>query len=189
MKHSIRLVAGLALAMTAGAAWAQDRYSGYLCCNLRTDGSWISDINYHEAGKTLLPAGTPVNITGYGRNRVRVEINGKRQAIGNDYSRDLSNQAFTERYVLRNNPADDMAGWSAKVQQAVRAAQVTPGMTRDQVITSLGWPVSSENPDLDATIWRYWLDSFSEFHIHFNAAGQVNDITASPTLKNRVWLP
>ena len=189
MKRSLPLLAAtLALATLSTPAPAQERYNGFLCCNLRTDGSWISDINYAEAGKTVLPAGTPVNVTGFGRNRVRIEIDGKRQAIGNDYSRDLSQQAFAERYVLREDPAAKIAGWPANVQQAVRAGKVTPGMSREQVTTSLGWPVSSENPDsANADIWRFWLDSFNEFQIHFNAQGRVSDITASPTLKNRVW--
>ncbi|MDO5506194.1 MAG: hypothetical protein Q4F49_07890 [Pseudoxanthomonas suwonensis] len=191
MTHSPTLLAAaLALAALAAPASAQERYDGWLCCNMRTDGSWISDINYVEDGKTVLPAGTPVSVSGYGRQRVRVEIDGKRQAIGNDYSRDLALPAFASRYVLKDDPAARIASWPAKVQEAVRAAKVTPGMTREQVTTSLGWPVSSENPDVDnAEIWRFWLDSFSEFQIHFDAQGRVSDITAAPTLKNRVWLP
>lgn len=189
MNHRNRLLAGLSLLLLAGTTQAQERFDGWLCCNMRTDGKWISDINYHETGKKVLPAGTPVSISGYGRHRVRVDIDGSKQAIGNDYSRDVGLGEFAARYVLRENPAERIAGWPQRVQEAVRAGKVTPGMSREQVRTSLGWPVSSENPDLDADIWRYWLDSFSEFHIHFNGSGQVSDITASPTLKNRVWLP
>jgi hypothetical protein len=37
---------------------------------MRTDGSWISDINYAENGKRVIPLGTPLKATGYGRHRV-----------------------------------------------------------------------------------------------------------------------
>ncbi len=79
----------LALALTAAlpqlAAAADAKFSGFLCCNMRSDGSWISDSNYAEDGKRVIPAGTPVQVTGYGRYRVNVLIDGKKQSIGNDY--------------------------------------------------------------------------------------------------------
>ena len=64
------------------AGVAEDKPAGYLCCNMRTDGSWISDINYDENGKHIITVGTPLKVTGYGHYRVKVEINGKSQAIG-----------------------------------------------------------------------------------------------------------
>ena len=182
-------VLGVATALLAATVGAQEKYDGYLCCNMRSDGSWISDSNYAENGKRVIPAGTPVQVTGYGRYRVKVLIDGTRQEIGNDYSRDLDNAAFARRYVVVDDPRVAMTGWPAKVQEAVRQARVTPGMTRAQVIASLGYPISSENPDLDAPLWRYWLGSFAEFQLHFDGAGRVSDITTDPSTRNRVWTP
>ena len=72
MKHRLVLLAGLAAGLLPCAAFAQAKFDGYLCCNMRTDGSWISDGNYAESGTRVMPAGTPVKITGYARHRVRV---------------------------------------------------------------------------------------------------------------------
>ena len=74
------------LALLPLAASAQPTFEGFLCCNPRTDGKWISDINYAEGGKRIVPAGTPAKVTGYGRYRVLVDLVGSRQATGNDYS-------------------------------------------------------------------------------------------------------
>lgn len=189
MRRGLRAL-GLAAALAmAGGASAQEKFDGYLCCNMRTDGSWISDSNYAENGKRVIPAGTPVQVTGYGRYRVRILVNGEKQAIGNDYSRDLDNAEFARRYVLTADPAAAIAGWPQKVRTAVEKAKVTPGMTREQVITSLGYPISSENPDLDSDLWRYWLGSFAEFQLHFDGKGRLKDITTDPTTRNRVWTP
>lgn len=179
---------GIAAALLAGSAGAQEKYDGYLCCNMRSDGSWISDSNYAEGGKRVIPAGTPVKVTGYGRYRVKVQIDGAKQEIGNDYSRDLDNAAFARRYVVTEDPKAAIAGWPAKVQEAVRQSRVTPGMTREQVLASLGYPISSENPDLESDLWRYWLSSFAEFQLHFSN-GRVSDITTDPATRNRVWTP
>lgn len=56
--------AALLVALTV-AAGTEEKPSGYLCCNLRTDGSWISDINYAENGKTVIALGTPLKVTGW----------------------------------------------------------------------------------------------------------------------------
>ena len=180
---------GLAAALLAGSAGAQDKYDGYLCCNMRSDGSWISDSNYAEGGKRVIPAGTPVKVTGYGRYRVKVQIDGEKQEIGNDYSRDLDNAAFAARYVVREDPRPAIDGWPAKVREAVRQSRVTPGMTREQVFASLGYPISSENPDLESPLLRYWLGSFAEFQLHFGDNGRLRDITTDPSTRNRVWTP
>ena len=43
---------------------------------------------------SLIPLGTPVTATGYGRHRVYVTLPDGKQAIGNDYSRDLALQRW-----------------------------------------------------------------------------------------------
>lgn len=190
--NPIRLSAALcalALLSPATAAIAQDKYDGYLCCNLRSDGSWISDSNYAENGKRVIPAGTPASVTGYGRHRVNVRIDGDRQSIGNDYSRDLDLGAFARRYVVIEDPAAKIAGWPARIQDAVRRAKITPGMSREQVLVSLGYPISSENPDLESDLWRYWLSSFAEFQVQFDGSGRVREITTDAHTRNLVWLP
>ena len=188
MKHLL-LALGAAAALLPAAASAQEKYDGYLCCNMRSDGEWISDINYGGDGIRTLPAGTPVKVTGIGRKKVGAMIGGRKYSIGNDYSRDLAPEAFARRIVVVDDPLAKIASWPAKVQEAVRQSRVTAGMTREQVAVALGYPISSENPDLDAPLWRYWLDSFTEFQVEFDGSGQVTGVVALPTVLSRVWMP
>ena len=188
MKH-VLFALGAAAALLPAAAFAQEKFDGYLCCNMRSDGEWISDINYAGDGIRILPAGTPVKVTSVGRKKVGVLVGGKKQVIGNDYSRDLAPDAFARRIVVVDDPQPTIASWPAKVQDAVKQARVTTGMTREQVATALGYPVSSENANLDAPLWRYWLDSFTEFQVEFDGNGQVKGVIAMPTVLSRVWLP
>jgi hypothetical protein len=178
----------LMTASYAGAPPAEEKPAGYLCCNMRTDGSWISDINYDENGKKIIPVGTPLKVTGYGRFRVRVDINGKSQAIGNDYSRDLDLVTFAKRYVVADDPAAKIASFPMKIQQAITSARLTLGMTREQVLMSVGYPVSSENHNLEDKTWRFWVSSFSEFRVKFDADGRVIDIDGDGDAKSRVIL-
>ncbi|MBB6368447.1 outer membrane protein assembly factor BamE [Xanthomonas sp. PPL568] len=183
------LALALAAALPQLAAAADPTFSGFLCCNMRSDGSWISDSNYAEDGKRVIPAGTPVQVTGYGRYRVNVLIDGKKQSIGNDYSRDLGNAAFAQRYVVAQDPTPKLAAYPPKIREAIAANRVTQGMTREQVLMAMGYPISSENPSLDAPLWRYWLDSFNEFQVSFDGSGKVDKLTADPKTQNLVWQP
>lgn len=176
----------LLLLPAAAAALAQPTYEGFLCCNMRSDGAWISDSNYAESGKTTIPLGTPVKVTGYGRYRVFVEIAGKKQAIGNDYSRDIALPEFARRYVVTENPADKLAGYPSAVREAIQSSRVMRGMTREQVLMALGYPISSETPHLDGKLWKYWLWTFSPFDVHFGADGRVSDIQTDPETRAKV---
>jgi hypothetical protein len=171
-----------------GSAFADDKWSGYLCCNMRSDGSWISDINYDENGKKIIPVGTPANVTGYGRYRVKIEINGKKQEIGNDYSRDLANDVFAKRYVVLEDPTAKIAAYPKKIQDAIASGRLVLGMTRDQVLMSVGYPVSSETHNLDDKTWRFWVSSFSEFRVHFDDTGHVASVDGDADAKSKILI-
>lgn len=188
MKLRLFCLALAAVAASTGAL-AQSKPEGYLCCNMRTDGSWISDSNYAENGKRVIPVGTPAKVTGYGRYRANVLIDGKKQSIGNDYSRDLDDDAFAGRYVVSQDPKLRIATFPEKTRKAIESARIHKGMTREQVLMALSYPISSENPNLDTEMWRYWLSSFEEFQVMFDSKGQVSEITADPQTRNRIWAP
>lgn len=176
--------------LTSHHARADTGSDGYLCCNLRTDGRWISDINYIEDGKTLIPAGTPVKVTGQGRQRIYIEVLGGRQALGNDYSRNLDLDAFASRYIVREDPSLKLATYPENIRAAIAGARLTPGMTREQVFMAVGYPVSSENPSIAAATLRFWTSSFAEFRVSFDAGGLVTDVSADPeTRKLVVYAP
>ena len=183
----IPLLFAVAAASATTSVIAQPMLDGFLCCNMRTSGDWISDSNYNDSGQKVVPLGSPTKVTGYGRNRVLVTIDGKRQAIGNDYSRDLGLETFAKRYVVSEDPRAKLSTFPAKLREAIQAGRVGRGMTRDQVLMSVGYPISSETPRLEATTWRYWVSSFSEFQVVFDDAGRVREVIAEPTLKHIVW--
>ncbi|MDM0113365.1 cell envelope protein SmpA [Variovorax sp. J22R133] len=160
---------------------------GYLCCNLRTTGKKITDINYDESGKSMLPLGTPVSITSYDFRSVEIDVKGKgTQRLMNDYSRDLKAAPFAQRYVLKDDPKLKLATFSEATRQAIEAAKVIPGMTREQVVMSVGYPVTSENPDFNAKVWRFWLDSWTEFQVVFDDSNVVKSVVADEKTLSRV---
>jgi len=184
-----------ALLVLGSAAHAQGRtdgygqgptFSGFLCCNMHTDGKWISDINYVENAPTIVPLGTPLRVTGYGANRVFTQMGDKPQTLGNDYSRTMTLPAFARRYIVPVDPRIALAGFTPKIRNAILAGHVTPGMTHQQVIMAIGYPITSENARLDAPTWRYWRSMSDEFQVLW-VDGVVSELIAMPITRRAVY--
>ena len=162
---------------------------GYLCCNMRTYGNSISDINYDEQGTSIVAVGTPARITAYDFRWFDADLGGKPQRIKNDYSRNITLADFAKRYVVTEDPKQKMAAFPPAVRDAIVAGKVAPGMTREQVLMAIGYPVAGENPSLDALTWRYWRDSWSEYQVIFDEKGLVKTVAGNPVALSRVLVP
>jgi hypothetical protein len=183
-----RLFALFPFAITCAVqAQTQDLGEGFLCCNMRANGTWISDSNYEETKATVVRVGTPLKHDGFGRYRVHVLIDGKRQSIGNDYSRDLSLDAFAKRYLVKDDPKPKVAAARPAIRSAIEALKVANGMTKEQVLMAVGYPMSSENPSLDAKEWKFWLSSFAPFTVHFGSDNLVNKVEGDAETLAKVY--
>lgn len=179
----------LTFAQTASHAMTAPLPQGYLCCNLRSDGEWISDISYVNLNASMLTLGTPIKVTGYGRFRAFVDVNGGKQALGSDYSRDLSMEAVVKRYVVTEDPKSRLAGYPEKIRQPITTARLAIGTSREQVVMAVGYPVSSENSDLGATTRRSWITSDNEYQVEFGADNRVSrGVVANPLIRHVVVL-
>lgn len=159
--------------------------SGYTCCNLRSEGDWISELNYIKWG--MIPLGTPASVTEYGRYRSHVNLGGKPMRIGQDYTRNsLSLEQYIRRIIVPDNPNIKLATFPKEVQNAIKLGKVMKGMTKEQVIMSVGYPLTEENPTMDAPLWRMWIDSFSEYQLLWNENGQIKDIVTDPVTKSLI---
>lgn len=124
--------------------------ANYTCCNLRYEGDWISDANW--MGLPFVPAGARIVIKDYGRHHANVLIDGRPMRIGLDYGREQQSvQQFAPTLVTQADPRVRLASYEARVQAAIRAGQVLPGMTREQVTMALGPPRSDGTRSLDAS--------------------------------------
>jgi hypothetical protein len=60
------------------------------------------------------------------------------------------------------------------------------GMSREQVVTAVGYPLTSENVSLDAPTWRMWRSSHGEYDINFGADQRVKTITGDDSVTSLV---
>jgi hypothetical protein len=150
--------------------------NGFACCVLHYSRDWINDGNYAEL--PMIPAGTPIEVLSYGSNRAYIKVDGKPMRLGHDYGRDQESlEAWVNKIVVNNDPRARIATYAPPIQAAIREGKVLVGMTREQAIASIGYPLTSENVSLDAPMWRIWRSSRGEYDLNFGADGRIKSVT------------
>lgn len=177
------------LTFVASAAAQVVPKDGYLCCNLRLNGTWASDANAPRSGDRVLKPGTKIIGLALGASQIDVEVEGRRISIGNDDSRSLSMDEFAQRWIVPKDPTTAMKGWTPRITQAVQAGRVTPGMNRKQVLMSLGWPTARSTPNLADPVWNYTASNGVAFKVVFNPAWLVKAVDTDAATRSAVLLP
>ena len=179
MEYTLRLVAAsasLALSACAGTIVSPVGFGqlpeGYTCCNLHYVDDWISDGNWQ--GFPMIPAGTPIKVTGYGSNRAYAEIDGKSFRIGHDYGREQEPlEQYVARLVVKDDPRARIAAFPDSVREDIRMGRVTHGMTREQAIIAGGYPATHRTPVLAANEWTYWNDRLTSYRVVWDGEGRI----------------
>jgi hypothetical protein len=141
--------------------------TGYSCCNLHYEGDWISDSNLAQLA--FIPAGTPIKVNKIDGYRAYVEVDGKAMRLGHDYGRaQESTEQWVNKLVVLDDPKAKIAKFSPTVRKAIEAGKLMKGMTKEQVIMSVGYPQTNENPRLDGPYWRYWWSSFGPYYVYWS---------------------
>jgi hypothetical protein len=149
---------------------------GYACCNLHYEKDWINDGNYAEL--PMIPAGTPIEVLSYGRNRAYVKVDGKPMRLGHDYGRDQETlEVWVNKIVVSEDPRPRIQSYPQAVRDAIQAGKLIVGMTREQAIVAIGYPLTSENGPLDSPMWKMWRSTRGEYDLNFRADGRLASVT------------
>ena len=166
---AISLAGALAGCYTQPVAEQTPWISGYTCCNLHYDGDWISDANYTDL--PFIPAGAPISVTQPVKdsNRAYATIGGRPFRLGLDYGRAVQGtEQWLGTIILREDPRINNAAWSLDVRQAIAQGKVLIGMTKEQAIVALGYPLPTRTPNLDSNVWRYWQNSSVQYDVYWD---------------------
>jgi hypothetical protein len=161
---------------TSSPVFAEDLISGFLCCNMHSDGQEISDISIGGPEQHVVPVGTPIRATSYSKHRVKVVVENKKQALLNDYSRDLPIEQFAKRLIVQDDPAVKIKSFPQNIQYAIAAGHLVKGMTREQVLMSVGYPASSEVPNLSSNEWLFWITEKVQYRVKFDDKERLVDV-------------
>jgi len=160
-------------------------FKGFACCTLHYEKDWISDGNY--AILPSFPPGTPITVLKYGRHKAFAEVNGLKMRLGHDYGREQESlDQWVHKIVVATDPTAKIAGYPPEVQAAIRQGRVMIGMTREQAVIAIGYPLTSETLSLDSPIWRHWVSSFEEYQLLWGPDGLIKEISAVDSVRNAI---
>jgi hypothetical protein len=129
-------------------------------------------------------------VTGLEYDRAHVLIAGSEMYIRQEYGREQETLGtFIGKTIVATDPKPKIATWPKEIQEAIQAGRVMPGMTKEQLIVSLGYPMTSYTAALDSPIWKYWVGSFDPYEIVWGPDGRVQEIRGETHVRARVIYP
>ena len=99
----------------------------------------------------------------YGRKELPFDQLVSRVFVETDPRTQLARSAPPRARGKRRGPAESAASRLALVERGV----VEPGMTRQEVIMTLGYPPANRTPSLEQPEWHYWRNRWDEFTVVF----------------------
>jgi hypothetical protein len=162
-------------------------WQGFACCNLHYEKGTIDDGNYSEL--PMVPAGTPIEVVSYddGRHRAYVKIDGKPMKLGLEYGREQESlEGWVAKLVLTADPRPRIQTYPPAVRDAIYEGKLVMGMTREQAIVAVGYPIASENITLDAPVWRVYRSRRGEYQLNFRPDGRLGSVTGDTDVTAQV---
>ena len=151
----------------------------FTCCNIHYQTEDVSDANYW-VGKTL-PAGTPVKIEKIGRDTATFRSGDLVLTLTHQYGTgEESLQQYLDKVLTKTDPRPRLAVYSSAVRRAIANSKIERGMTRDQVIASLGYPPTHRTRSTQEREWTYWYSRWITYKVSFDESGKVSDVAGRP---------
>jgi hypothetical protein len=155
----------------------------YTCCNIHHESEDINDANYWVG--TLVPFGSPAKVESASRNTVTFLADGTTLRVQHAYgTAQESFQQYLDKLLVPVDPRLEAASFPRAAQQAIKEGRVEKGMTREQVLMSLGYPPTHRTPSLNAPTWTYWYNRWVTYQVAFDDAGVVANVIGSPAPTN-----
>jgi hypothetical protein len=149
--------------------------SAFIKTNLRYEGDWINEASLPN--RAFVPVGARLKVLDYGSNRASVLIDGRKMRLGIDWTRDKETiQQFVARVTGEEDPRATIATYPERVRNAIRAGRVFPGMTKDQVLVSMGRPRLDLTPTLNEKEWTFEVPEQGELIMVFDEAGLLTEV-------------
>ena len=179
------VVAGCAAAVAPDVLKQWQARSLYTCCNIRyEDPAKIVDANY--AVGAILPFGSPASVTGMTNKSVTFRAGATDFTVTQSYgtAQETAQQYFA-KILVDTDPHTRFGTFSPSVQAAIRDGRVERGMTREQVIMSLGYPPTHRTASTDVGTWVYWYNRWVTFNVEFGGDGLVATVVGTAPTNNQ----
>lgn len=154
----------------------------YLAHNVWIEQGEIWSTGY-QVGR-LIPAGTKVKNLRMGKKSgypvvgfTRVDNSKDYFAYFNpDHHPGINVQDYMDRLFTSQSLEEMTRGMTSKEKKAIKAGDVVPGMSKEAVLVSWGYPPETGTTSLDSDVWKYWKNRFDTIEVSFNGDDKVTEV-------------
>ena len=132
-------------------------------------------------GHFFIPAGSRLDFTSQrhiGRNGFWFIVVDTGQRVFFEYHQGRMGMGEHEYIeMITSNAPVSLEHFSELDLKGIKAGTVYTGMTKNGVLTALGYPPRHRTPSLESNSWIYWRNRFMTMAVNFDADGTVRSIT------------
>lgn len=138
-------------------------------------GKTVTWVNYQV--ESLIPVNTEVTIDAISGSKITFTINetGQQLKLKNKQRRSgMDGLAWAKKHFGPRRVA--LGKFTRNERDAIERATARKGISKDAVITALGYPPAHQTPSLKNNYWLYWRNRWDKFGVNFDKAGKVTQI-------------
>jgi hypothetical protein len=166
----------------AGEAVLHTKYNIHVQDKLSRSGNHVytaSYANYTDpgTGHIIIPAGSEITILKKGRKLFRFQVEEDNMVVDFLYHGPRMGMSVGEYIEKITSPKPvSLARFSKIDKKGIKEGKAYVGMSRDGVMTALGYPAAHRTPSLDASTWVYWGNRFRTIAVDFDDRGRVKSV-------------
>lgn len=126
-----------------------------------------------RAPHTVIPPNTPMHVGDWPQGFL-LHIIAERRDVFFEYDQTRMGMPKDDYLAILTAPAPEpVPEETAQDREGVRQGRALPGMSKNGVLTALGYPPKNLTPDLDADVWTYAKNRESDLVVDFTEDGLV----------------
>lgn len=174
------------LALDAGSAKAEkpvyNKYNIHVQDQVDRRGTHrnaASYANYTDpgSGHLIISPGTPLVVQKVSRKEIVFRNQKDNSLIEFEYHEQRMGMSAEKYLELITSPEPvSLKKFSQEDRKGIAEGKARVGMSKEGVLTALGYPATHRTPSLDASSWIYWTNRFGTVAVEFNGSGKVVNV-------------
>ncbi len=128
----------------------------------------------------ILPPNTriiPVNQRRTFTKNFSFQVLGKEMSVVYEFDAKRMGMDYDQYMAMITSPQPvALEGLNPTDQKGVTDGKAYVGMSKQGIMTALGYPAVHKTPSLDSNVWTYWKNRFSTMRVEFDQTGKVSQI-------------
>lgn len=173
---------GKKMSAADGSQTLYTRYNIHVQDRLHRNGDHLyraSYANYTDPGQghIIIPAGSKIEIRRISGREFRFLVPAKNMVVRFEFNERRMGMDVN-RYIQKiTSPSPvSLNELSALDRKGVAQGKAFIGMSRQGVMTALGYPAAHRTPSLSASTYVYWTNRFGTIAVEFNRNGKVKKV-------------